>query len=134
VKYHCTIDLLFDWFGSVCLANKNKIVSCHTADFKQFKQEVNGTVILPPLVFPVRACASRKCGCAEFLCLQGCAHRLHRSERERERERYIKKERERLRERERGRERKREIYKERERERLREREREKEREKERETQ
>ncbi len=27
-----------------------KIVSCHTADFKPVKQEVNGTVILPPLV------------------------------------------------------------------------------------
>jgi hypothetical protein len=23
-KYHCTTDLLFDWFGLVCLANKNK--------------------------------------------------------------------------------------------------------------
>ncbi len=23
-KYHCTIDLLFDWFGIVCFANKNK--------------------------------------------------------------------------------------------------------------
>ncbi len=23
-KYHCTIELLFDWFGSVCFANKNK--------------------------------------------------------------------------------------------------------------
>jgi hypothetical protein len=22
--YHCTIDLLFDWFGLVCFANKNK--------------------------------------------------------------------------------------------------------------
>ncbi len=31
---------------------KTKIVSCHTADFKPVKQEVNGTVILPPLVFP----------------------------------------------------------------------------------
>jgi hypothetical protein len=31
---------------------KTKIVSCHTADFKSVKQEVNGTVILPPLVFP----------------------------------------------------------------------------------
>jgi hypothetical protein len=30
---------------------KTKIVSCHTADFKPVKQEVNGTVILPPLVF-----------------------------------------------------------------------------------
>jgi len=23
-KYHCTVDLLFDWFGLLCLANKNK--------------------------------------------------------------------------------------------------------------
>ncbi len=51
-KYHCTIDLLFDWFGLVCLANKTKIVSSHTADSKPVKQEVNGTMILPPLVLP----------------------------------------------------------------------------------
>jgi hypothetical protein len=31
---------------------KAKIVSCHTADSKPVKQEVNGTVILPPIVFP----------------------------------------------------------------------------------
>ncbi len=31
---------------------KTKIVSCHTVDSKPFKQEVNGTVMLPPLVFP----------------------------------------------------------------------------------
>jgi hypothetical protein len=31
---------------------KTKIVSHHTADSKPVKQEVNGTVILPPLVFP----------------------------------------------------------------------------------
>jgi hypothetical protein len=31
---------------------KTKIVSCHTADSKLVKQEVNGTAILPPLVFP----------------------------------------------------------------------------------
>jgi hypothetical protein len=31
---------------------KTKIVSSHTADSKPVKQEVNGTVILPPLVFP----------------------------------------------------------------------------------
>jgi hypothetical protein len=30
---------------------KTKIVSCHTADSKPVKQEVNSTVILPPLVF-----------------------------------------------------------------------------------
>jgi len=23
-KYHCTINLLFDWFGLVCFANKYK--------------------------------------------------------------------------------------------------------------
>ncbi len=34
---------------------KTKIVSSHTADSKPVKQEVNGTVILPPLVFPVPA-------------------------------------------------------------------------------
>jgi hypothetical protein len=31
---------------------KAKIGSCHTADSEPVKQEVNGTVILPPLVFP----------------------------------------------------------------------------------
>ena len=31
---------------------KTKNVSCHTADSKPVKQEVNSTVILPPLVFP----------------------------------------------------------------------------------
>jgi hypothetical protein len=45
-------DLLFDWFGLDCLVNKAKIVTCHTDDSKPVKQEVNGTVILPPLVLP----------------------------------------------------------------------------------
>ncbi len=31
---------------------KTKIVMCHTADSKPVKQEVKGTAILPPLVFP----------------------------------------------------------------------------------
>jgi hypothetical protein len=31
---------------------KTKIVCCHIADSKPVKQEVNGIVILPPLVFP----------------------------------------------------------------------------------
>jgi hypothetical protein len=26
-KYHCTVDLLFDWFGLVCFANRNKKMS-----------------------------------------------------------------------------------------------------------
>ncbi len=33
---------------------KTKIVSYHIADSKLVKQEVNGTVILPPLVFLLR--------------------------------------------------------------------------------
>jgi hypothetical protein len=37
---------------------KTKIASCHTADSKPVKQEVNGTVILPPLVFPAPALLS----------------------------------------------------------------------------
>jgi hypothetical protein len=49
-KYRCTIDLLFDWFGLVCFANKNK--NCQLS-YKPVKLEVNGTLILPPLVFPV---------------------------------------------------------------------------------
>jgi hypothetical protein len=34
------------------LQMKTKIISSHAADSKPVKQEVNGTVILPPLVFP----------------------------------------------------------------------------------
>ncbi len=42
----------FYWY---VLKIKTKIVSCHIADSKPGKQEVNGTVILPPLVFPALA-------------------------------------------------------------------------------
>ncbi len=54
LKYHCTVDLLFDLFGLVCFANKNKNfqLSHSTADTNPVKQEVNGTLILLPLVFP----------------------------------------------------------------------------------
>jgi hypothetical protein len=31
---------------------KAKIISCHTANFKPVKQVANGTLILPPSVFP----------------------------------------------------------------------------------
>jgi hypothetical protein len=34
---------------------KTKIASCHTADSKLVKQEVNCTVILPPLIFPAES-------------------------------------------------------------------------------
>jgi hypothetical protein len=39
-------------FDQTVLKIKTKIVSCHTADSKPVNQEVNGTVILHPLVFP----------------------------------------------------------------------------------
>ncbi len=51
-REYCTICLLFHWFGLVCFPNKTKNVGCHTADSKPVKQEVNGTIKLPPLVFP----------------------------------------------------------------------------------
>ncbi len=53
---------------------KTKIVSSHTADSKPVKKEVNGTVILPSLVFS--------------------GERVKEGGRERERERERKKERE----------------------------------------
>jgi len=34
---------------------KTKTFSCHTADSKPVKQEVNDTVILHPLVFPAES-------------------------------------------------------------------------------
>jgi hypothetical protein len=37
---------------SSVLQINTQIVNCHTADSKPVKQEVNGAVILPPLVFP----------------------------------------------------------------------------------
>jgi hypothetical protein len=42
----------FTRFIKPVLKMKTTIVSCHTADSKPVKQEVNGTVILPPLLFP----------------------------------------------------------------------------------
>ncbi len=49
-KFHCTIDHLFGWFGLACFETKN--VSFLSAVSKPVKQEVNGTTILPTLVFP----------------------------------------------------------------------------------
>ena len=49
-----TVPLTFCFTGmdSSVLQIKTRIVSCHTAESKPVKQEVNGTVILPLLVFP----------------------------------------------------------------------------------
>ena len=48
---------------------KTKIVSSHTADSKPVKQEVNGTVIHPPLVFPARwhCCVSLHIGSNRYV-------------------------------------------------------------------
>jgi hypothetical protein len=41
---------------------KTKVVSCHVADSKPVKQEVNSTVILPPIVFPASTSSSVTAG------------------------------------------------------------------------
>ena len=45
------IDLLFDWFGISCMTTDNFCFYLQNR-LIQTTQEVNGTVILPPLVFP----------------------------------------------------------------------------------
>ncbi len=45
---------------------KATIFSCHTADYKPVKQEINGTVILPPLVFP--GCSKLTITCTTVKC------------------------------------------------------------------
>jgi hypothetical protein len=47
--------------GKSVLEIKTKIVTWHTADSKPVKQEINSTVILPPLVFP--GFADKLCQC-----------------------------------------------------------------------
>ncbi len=47
-----TLPLISGLTRLVCFANKNKNGGSHTTDSKPVKQEVNSTVILPPLVFP----------------------------------------------------------------------------------
>jgi hypothetical protein len=49
-----TVPLTFCLTGldKSVLQIKPKIFTCHTVDSKSVKQEVNGTVILPPFVFP----------------------------------------------------------------------------------
>jgi hypothetical protein len=48
-------------FDESALQIKTKIVSCHTADSKPVKQEVNGTVNLPPLEFPGQTVTTKLC-------------------------------------------------------------------------
>ncbi len=49
---HCTVDLLFDWFGISCMATNIFCFYLQNRLIQPVKQEVTGTVILPPLVFP----------------------------------------------------------------------------------
>ncbi len=51
--YICILSNKFDLKQTIRVLHKTQKVSCHTADYKPVKHEVNVTVILPPLVFPV---------------------------------------------------------------------------------
>ena len=51
-KYQCTVDLLFDRLESAVWLLTIFVCISKTDQSKPVKQEVNGTVILPPLVFP----------------------------------------------------------------------------------
>jgi hypothetical protein len=80
-----TVPLTSCLTGLVCFANKKqKIVNCHTADSKPVKQEVNATVIHPPLVFPecgliyctaVTLTAEEHSAVADFCQISGRQHR-----------------------------------------------------------
>jgi hypothetical protein len=51
VSMYCRPPVLLVCLYKSVMQIKTNIVSCQTADSKPVKQEVNGTVILPPLVF-----------------------------------------------------------------------------------
>ncbi len=53
-KYNCTIDLLFDRFRISCMTSDNFCFYLQNRLIQASKLEVNGTVILPPLVFPAQ--------------------------------------------------------------------------------
>jgi hypothetical protein len=54
-KYHCTVDLLSDWFGISCMTIDNFCFYLQNRLIQTSQQEVNSTVILPPLVFPAES-------------------------------------------------------------------------------
>jgi hypothetical protein len=43
---------LFDWFGNSCMTTENFCFYLQKRPIKTVKQEVNGTLIFPSLVFP----------------------------------------------------------------------------------
>ena len=57
-KYHCTTNLLFDWFGFY-QTSKIAVIATKAKQLNQNKQEVSRTVILPlKLVFSARGVAA----------------------------------------------------------------------------
>jgi hypothetical protein len=46
--HHCTIDLLLDWFGLVCFANKTKFFSSHTVDSKPVNEAIDFVELKQP--------------------------------------------------------------------------------------
>ncbi len=53
-KYHCTVDLLFHWFGISCITTGNFCFYLQNRLIQTSQKEVNSTVILPPSVFPAQ--------------------------------------------------------------------------------
>jgi hypothetical protein len=49
-KYHCTVDLLFDWFGISCMTTDN--ICFHLQNRLIQTSETRGQWYSPPLVFP----------------------------------------------------------------------------------
>ncbi len=57
-RYHSTIDLLFDWFGFVCFANKNKNCRLSCSWFQTSQTGGQWYSHTSPLVFPAMAHSS----------------------------------------------------------------------------
>jgi hypothetical protein len=60
-KYHYTVDLLFDWFGLVCFANKNK--NCHLS-YSWFQTSQTGGQwysYTSPFSIPCNNCLTLSC-------------------------------------------------------------------------
>jgi hypothetical protein len=55
--YRGSITVPLSDLDKSALQIRTKIVSCHTFDSKPVKQELNGTGILSPLVFPGLGCS-----------------------------------------------------------------------------
>jgi hypothetical protein len=72
VSLYCWPPVWPVWISPFC-KYKQKIVSYHTADSKPVKQEVNRTVILPPLVFPGSLYFNQKISPSSIFVTYGCS-------------------------------------------------------------